>query len=147
MRAEILHVMDHAEAVHLATVDGAAPRIRAMVNLRRADLGPGPSAFCRAEGFSVYFATSAASGKIRDVRANPAASAYFAIPHEYHGVLLAGEAEVLDAPALKRTLWNEGWRIYWSGPDDPDYVDVRLTPRDVTGWWHDRTFRFDPAAA
>jgi general stress protein 26 len=144
---DILEVMDQAEAVYLATVSGSAPRIRAMGNHRR-DIYPGPSAFARAGGFTVYFCTSAASGKVRELRANPAAAAYFALPSRFRGVMLTGDAEVLEDMKSKEALWDEGWRIYWpGGPSDPDCVVVRLTPREATGWWGSEPFYLDLRAS
>lgn len=141
---DILEVMDQAEAVYLATVSGSAPRIRAMVNHRRKDLYPGPSEFARAGGFTVYFCTSAASGKVRELCANPAAAAYFALPGRFRGVMLTGDAEVLEDMESKEALWDEGWRVYWpDGPSDPDCVVVRLTPREANGWWGSEPFYLD----
>ncbi len=147
-RNDILDVMDRSDAVYLATVTGSAPRIRAMVNHRRADIYPEPSRFARAAGFTVYFCTSAASGKVRDLRANPAAAAYFALPLESKGVMLAGDTEVLEDLKYKEALWDEGWRVYWSGgPSDPDCVVVRLTPNEATGWWGSEPFYLDLRAS
>lgn len=143
---DILEVMDQAEAVCLATVCGSAPRIRAMLNHRRTDTypGPGPSEFARAGVFTVYFCTSAASGKVRELRANPAAAAYFALPRQFRGVMLTGDAEVLEDMTYKEALWDDGWRVYWpGGPSDPDCVVVRLTPREATGWWGSESFYLD----
>jgi general stress protein 26 len=146
-RDDILQLMDQADAVYLATVNGSAPRIRAMVNHRRKDIYPGPSAFARAAGFTVYFLTSAASGKVRELRANPAASAYFAVPRESKGVMLAGSTEVLEDMRSKEALWDEGWRIYWSGgPSAPDCAVVRRTPKEATGWWGTERFYLDVRA-
>lgn len=143
-RNDILDVMDRADAVYLATVDGSEPRIRAMVNHRRTDINPRASAFARAAGFGVYFCTSAASGKARELRANPAASAYFALPRESKGVMLAGYAEVLGEMAPKEALWDDRWRVYWpAGPSDPDCLILRLTPRSATGWWGSEPFYLD----
>lgn len=143
-RTAVLGVMDRADAVYLATVSGSAPRIRAMVNHRREDINAGASAFARAAGFTVYFCTSAASGKVRELRANPAASAYFAVPGESKGVMLAGDADVLEDLASCEALWDERWRVYWpGGPADPDCVIVRLTPREAVGWWGSEPFYLD----
>jgi general stress protein 26 len=143
-RNDILDVMDRADAVYLATVDGSEPRIRAMVNYRRTDICPGASAFARAAGFNVYFCTSAASGKVRELRENSAASAYFALPLDSKGVMLSGYGEVLDDKASKEALWDDRWRVYWpAGPTDPDCVILRLAPKSAAGWWGSQPFYLD----
>ncbi len=134
-REDVLALMNGADAVYVATVAEARPRVRALLNLRRADRYPGPSAFCRDAGFTCFAATSVASGKVREIRANPAVSFYYADPGQTRGVELRGRAEIEADPALKRSLWDESWRLFWSGPEDPDYVVVRLRPAEVTGWW------------
>lgn len=135
-REAVFKLMDESDAVYLATVDGTAPHIRALVNLRRRDLYPGASEFCRKQGSTVYFTTSAASAKVRELRANPAAAVYYCDPAKTHGVSLSGRMEILTDPELKRALWSEDWRIYWpAGPDDPDYVVLRMKPERAEGWW------------
>lgn len=143
----VLKLMDEAEAVYLATLGETGPRIRAMVNLRRADLYPGASRACRSDDFTVYLSTSSASDKVREIRANPAVSVYYCDPNSYHGVTIAGRAEVLSDPELKKALWSEDWRVYWpEGDRDPDYVVVRLKPDDISGWWAGKPFRLDPGS-
>jgi general stress protein 26 len=135
-REAILKLMNESGAVYLATVDGTTPRIRALVNLRRSDFHPVASEFCRKQGSTVYLTTSAASAKVRELRANSAASVYYCDPTETHGVALSGRMEILSDPELKRILWCKGWRIYWpAGPADPDYVVLRMTPTSAEGWW------------
>ncbi len=145
-RAAVLELMATSPAVYLATSDGARPWIRALVNLRRADLYPGPSAFCRREEFVCYFSTSGASSKVAAVRAHPGVAVYYCDPERTRGVTLGGEMEVLHEPDLKRALWDESWRIYWSGPDDPDYVVLRLRPTEASGWWGTAPFHLDAEA-
>ncbi len=146
-REDVLALMSGADAVYLATVADGRPRVRALLNLRRADRYPGPSAFCRDAGFTCFVATSAASGKIRELRANPEVSFYYADPAQTHGVELRGRAEIETDPELKRSLWDESWRLFWSGPEDPDYVVVRLRPAEVTGWWAmEAGFQLSPEA-
>ncbi len=143
MKDRALALMDGAAAVYLATAEGGRPRIRAMVNLRRRDLYPGAAAFCRGQGFTVYFSTSLASGKVREIRANPAVAVYYCDPEKFHGVMLAGEMEVLCDAGLKETLWSDDWRIYWpAGPGDPDYVVLRLKPARAEGWRGTAPFHF-----
>ncbi len=83
-----------------------------------------------------------------DLRANPAAAAYFALPRESKGVMLAGDTEVLEDLKYKEALWDERWCVYWpGGPSDPDCVVVRLTPREATGWWGSEPFYLDLRAS
>ncbi len=145
-REQVLDLMATSPAVYLATTDGVRPWIRALVNLRRSDLYPGPSAFCRGEEFVCYFSTSGASSKVAAIRAHPTVAVYYCDPEQTRGVTLAGEVEVLDDAGLKRRLWDESWRVYWSGPDDPDYVVLRLRPTEANGWWGTAPFRLDPEA-
>lgn len=143
---DVLKLMDEAEVVYLATISDKGPRIRALVNLRRADLYPGPSKTARADGFTVYLATSLASDKIKDIRANPAISVYYCDPKTFHGAMLAGKAEILDDPELKKALWSWDWRVYWpTGAADPDFIVVRMKPDEIKGWWSGAAFAIDAA--
>jgi general stress protein 26 len=140
----ILGLMDEAEAVYLATVGEKGPRIRALVNLRRRDLYPGPSKICCTDDFTAFLSTSLASGKVRDIQANPAVALYYCAPQTFHGVMLAGQMEILTDIGLKHALWCDDWRIYWpSGADDPDYAVLRLKADEVTGWWAGAPFRIE----
>ena len=142
----LLGLMDTADVVYLATVHGGGPHIRALVNLRRSDQYPSGSQVARAAGFAVYFSTSYSSGKFADIRQNPAVAAYFCDPGRYHGLMLTGDAEVVDDPELKQFLWDDSWRVYWSGPGDPDYAVLRLQPSGAAGWWETSQFTVDLAS-
>ena len=140
-KPHVLALMDATEVVYLATISEKGPRLRALVNLRRTDLYPGPSRTARADDFTVYLSTSRASDKVHEITADPRVSAYYSEPRNYRGVMLCGAAEVLDDPALKEALWSEDWRIYWpDGPANPDYVVVRLRPDEIRGWWGSEPF-------
>jgi general stress protein 26 len=143
-KKDVLEMMTSAEAVYLATMSGDSPRIRALVNLRRPDLYPGPSRFCAQAGFTSYFSTSRASGKIRNILSNASVSAYYSDPRATRGIELRGRAELVDDLEIKHALWQEEWRIYWpTGHDDPDYVILRLAPAFATGWWGTKPFQLE----
>lgn len=140
----LLDLMNDADAVYLATVDGAIPRIRAMVNLRRQDLYPAAAGFCRAAGFTVYMTTSQASSKARELMVNPNASVYFCSPREYHSFTLTGKVKILTDPDLKKQLWCDDWRVYWpEGAGASDYVVLQLSPVEAEGWWENEPFRVE----
>jgi general stress protein 26 len=145
-KKQALTLMDEAEVVYLATVSAKGPRIRALVNLRRSDQYPEPSKIARTDDFAVYLATSLASDKIRDIRANPAVAVYYCKPQSFHGVTVSGRAELVDDPRLKEALWSDDWRIYWpDGPSNADYIVVRITPEEIRGWWESQAFTIEPA--
>lgn len=138
----VLEMMNEAEAVYVATVRGGVPRLRALVNLRRRDRYPGACDFCRKEGFTSYFSTSAASGKVSDIRANSSVAVYYSSPSRTQGIELRGNMEILTDPGLKRVLWQQEWGIYWpTGAADPDYVVLRLKPVHAAGWWETAPFQ------
>lgn len=139
-----LKLMDESAAVCLATTSGAVPRIRALWNLRRHDRFPSAAKFCRQQGLTAYFATSVSSGKVCEIRKNPAVSLYYCDADNVRGVMLAGQAEVLTDPGIKRVLWHDSWSIYWpGGASDPDYCVLRVTPREAAGWWGTTPFYFE----
>jgi general stress protein 26 len=140
----VLEMMNEAEAVYLGTVSDGAPRVRALVNLRRRDMEPRACEFCRTEGFTSYFSTSLASAKVSEIRANSSAAVYYSNPTLTRGVELRGRVEILTDPAIRETLWQKEWSIYWpGGADDPDYVVLRLVPDHAAGWWGTAPFHLE----
>ncbi len=143
---DLFKLMDEADAVYLATISEKGPRIRALVNLRRSDKYPEPSKIARAGEFTVYLATSLASDKAKDIQSNPAVSVYYCEPKSFHGVMIAGQAEILDDPELKKALWSWDWRVYWPrGASDPDYIVIRIKPEEIKGWWSGSQFKIEAA--
>ena len=150
-KQQCLELMETSEAAYLGTTDASGcPHIRAVSNLRRKQEFPSLAALFEQhqDDFLIYITTCASSDKIREVRANPKACVYYCIPPQFHGLLLEGLAEVVEDPALRRALWQPDWEKFWTGgPEDPDYIVIRLRPRRASGWWWDKTFAFDLAQA
>lgn len=117
-----------AEVAYVTTLSGAGrPQTRAMFNLRNAQRFPGLGAGLA--GFETVFTTNTASPKMREIAANPALAAYYCRPGEFRGLMLGGDVEVVDDPAVKARLWQDGWEMYYpEGPSDPDYAVLRLRP-------------------
>ncbi|MBF0333718.1 MAG: pyridoxamine 5'-phosphate oxidase family protein [Alphaproteobacteria bacterium] len=126
-----------AEAAFVTTIDRAGrPRTRAMFNLRNVERFPGPVP----PGFETWFTTNTASPKMREIAANPAIAAYYCRPDAFRGLMLGGDVEVVDDPAIKARLWRDGWEMYYpEGPTDPDYAVLRLRPSLVTYYSRLRT--------
>ncbi len=144
---EILELMNRAQAVFLASNGEEGPSIRALVNLRRADIYPGIADVARRDGFTVYLTTSRKSRKVQEVIADPRVSLYYSLPERFEGVTLNGSAVLDEDEDLRRALWCDAWRIYWpEGLTDPDYCVLRFTPQAIFGWRGTTPFHYDMAA-
>ena len=134
-----LKLMETADAVYLSTIDeNDFPQTRAMVNLRnKQQFQDIAKVFAGHEDdFLVYMTTDTASGKYKQIQANPKASVYFCDPKEIKGLLLIGEVEVVIDRDIKHRLWQDDWKIYYpSGPDGPEYNILALLPKQVRCWF------------
>jgi general stress protein 26 len=81
---------------------------------------------------------------MREILANPNGAAYFCDPSTFRGLMLAGRMEIVDDEACRQAYWRDEYRIYYTGPDDPDWVIVRLVPDTAAGWNGTEPFSFDP---
>ena len=66
--------------------------------------------------------------RVQQYRKNPKACLYFCDKRFFKGVMLTGIMEVLEDPASKEMLWQEGDTMYYpEGVTDPDYCVLRFT--------------------
>jgi general stress protein 26 len=139
MKARCLELMRQAADVYFSTVDDDGfPHTRCLFNLRCASRFPGlQSVFAGHDrDLMTYLGTNTSSAKMRHIRANPRVAIYYCEPASFHGVMLSGQIEIVDEPAIRRSLWQKGWEMYYpQGPDDPDFTVLRLFPIRARGWW------------
>ena len=133
-----LDLMETAEVAYVTTIgrDGF-PQTRAMFNLRNKAQFPALAELFASHGqeLLIYLSTNTSSTKMDEIRGNPAVSLYFCRPAENFGLMLGGTVEVVDDAALKKRIWQDGWEQYYpSGPEDPDYTVLRLSPAFAKGW-------------
>jgi len=146
LRAFCLDLMASSGDVAVATIDAdGLPQARVMFNARNRDRFPAlvPLFKGHDRDFLIYLGTNTSSPKIRQLRADPSIAVLFADPPRYHSLMLSGRAEIVEDPAVKKALWQEGWEIYYpGGPDDPDYTVIRLRPVKGKGWRAGAAFEF-----
>lgn len=125
-RADFFHAVDEASKkaiwCALATLENGAPRVRVVHPTW--------------EGETLWFATGAASPKIRQIRANPEVDVQYQVaPPDFVHVTLRGRAEVIEDPAEKKRVWDVidyDLSAFWAGgPDDPNFAPVRIVPTRV----------------
>jgi len=81
--------------------------------------------------FPLHFCTSLASRKARHIAAEPRVHltcGNLQPPDDSAYLQSAGRAGIRSDAATKREHWQEGWSRYFSGPGDPDYIMVFVTP-------------------
>ena len=111
-------ILDKQSVVFISSVDeNGMPNTKAMLAPRKR------------EGIRViYFHTNTSSMRVQQYRQNPKACLYFCDKRFFKGVMLTGTMEVLEDPASKEMLWQEGDTMYYpEGVTDPDYCVLLFT--------------------
>ena len=139
----IIELMEISEACYLTTIDNRGfPQTRAMLNLRNSECYPNLVSLFKKHNHDhlVYFTTNTSSQKINQIKNNPKVSVYYSKPREWRGLMLGGTIEIVEEQAIKNSLWQDSWTMYYSGgPTDPDYTILALKP-DVLKLYHQLDF-------
>ena len=141
-----LELMGVVQDAYLGTVDGDGfPQTRVMGNLRNKEQ-------CRIaeelfaghdEDFLIYMLTGHSSDKMQQIRANSKVSVYFCNSAEFHTLLLVGNAEEIDDLDLKKRIWQDEWKRHWpGGPEDPEFIILKLLPEWAKAWHKEGPFEF-----
>ncbi len=81
--------------------------------------------------FTLSFCTARSTRKARQIAARPDVHLTCGNLNPPDGsayLQVAGRAEVRSDAAARREHWQEEWRRYFTGPDDPEYVIVLVIP-------------------
>ena len=141
-----LELIKAAQDAYLCTVDSNGfPQTRVMGNLRNKEQ-------CRIaeelfagheEDFLLYMLTGHSSDKMQQIRANPKVCVYFCNSAQFHTLLLTGTIEETADMELKKRIWQDEWKIHWpSGPEDPEFIMLKLLPDRAKGWYKEAPFEF-----
>lgn len=106
----------------IATVDNNEPRVR-MVH---------PTW----DGDVLWFATSPASPKAKQIRANPIVDVQYQVaPPDFIHIMVHGKAELISDQATKNHAWDAiDYDLTQFGPSDatdPNFLPIRITPTRV----------------
>lgn len=86
------------------------------------------------EDFTLYTATSRETDKVEELEKNP--NTHILIGYDGDGfgdeyLEIMGTVTISDEDSLKEKVWNEHMKPYFTGPDDPDLVILRVTPESM----------------
>jgi general stress protein 26 len=122
MEKKIWRILGRKLTAALATVsDAGAPWVRYVTIESGSD-------------FTLRFCTSASSRKVGHMAGNPAvhlACGNLQPPDDSVFLQVVGRAEICSDKKIKADCWQEEWRRYFKGPDDPDYVMVFVHPARI----------------
>lgn len=119
-RAALVKLIDSQDTCTLMTVDeNGVPLARPMANSNTG------------KSVDLWFATSAASNKVRHVNANGMVGIYVYNPETWQYASIMCEAEVVTCEETRAEFWEDEFTNWWSGPDDPDYVLLKCTAKSV----------------
>ncbi len=122
LEQRIWKILERPLTAALATIgDDGAPWVRYVTI--RADVD-----------FTLNFCTARSTRKARQIKENPKVHltcGNLRPPDDSAFLQIAGRAEICSDGKVKAEHWNEEWRRYFEGPDDPDYVMVFVHPERI----------------
>lgn len=115
-----LMILDESKVGVLATVKGKKPHTRYMTFFH--------------DGFTLYTATSRKTQKVDELEANP--HAHILLGYEGEGVgdvylEIEGRMAAHDDAEIIDKVWNDHLSGWFSGPDDPNLLILRINPDRV----------------
>ena len=117
---EALALADRSTIAMLGTNgDEGYPNIKAMIKMENEGLN------------RIWFGSNNSARRTGQLARDPKACVYFVDFEQWMGLMLVGEAEVLQDMESRRRLWRDGFEKYYPlGVTDPDYCVLRFT----AGW-------------
>jgi general stress protein 26 len=119
LEGRIWQIVGRPQTAALATIgENGAPWVRYVTVRAEKDL-------------TLSFCTARSTRKARQIAARPDVHLTCGILNPPDGsafLQVAGRAEIRSDAATRSACWQEGWRRYFQGPDDPDYIMVFVRP-------------------
>lgn len=122
LETKIWKIIGQPQTAALATInDDGSPWVRYMTVRGERD-------------FTLTFGTGLSTRKARQIAARPDVHLTCGMlqpPDDSAYLQIVGRAEIRSDAATKLKYWQEGWRRYFKGPDDPDYIMVFVWPSRI----------------
>jgi len=121
LKPKILDVMKKYPVGSVATINEGKPWVRYMAMQPQEDL-------------TLYTTTMAMTRKVAQIKKNKNIHVAFGCdPKNWivPFVNVEGSAEVLTDPETKKKCWKEEFKQYYKGPDDPNYVVIKIQPSTI----------------
>ena len=130
---DALALADESRVAMLGTNgDDGYPNIKAMLKMENEGLT------------TIWFSTNSSSKRVAQLAKDSSACVYFVDDKGMKGLMLLGQAEVLQDAASRERLWREGFERYYPlGMCDPDYSVIRFTAQRGNYYHAQRNVNFE----
>lgn len=121
LKQKIRDVLKGSHVASLATLKDGHPWVRYVMTHGTEDL-------------TLYVNTFAQSRKVTQIKAHPHVHVILGaspedMEHPYLNIV--ARAEVLDDAETKKKFWSDALKAYFSGPEDPNLVVLKIMPQVV----------------
>jgi general stress protein 26 len=119
LEASIAEAIGRHDYCSFGTIEGDRPKVRYMAIAH--------------EGLKIYLASDRKTHKVEELKGNP--NVYLLLG--YNGqwpsevIEVEGTCAIASDATLRRRVWREELKPWLSGPDDPDYVVLDVTPSRI----------------
>lgn len=96
------------------------------------------------EDFTIWMTTGKSSRKVAQLLHNPKAICYFVDPQTMTSLRIYGEITIIEDMDTKNRLWQSSWTQYFEGPEDPEYILLKLKPTKIRHTDKNQETVFDP---
>lgn len=116
LEQNIAKILDHNQFCSFATVEGNKPKQRYMAIYN--------------QGMTIHLVTDRKTHKVEELRDNPHVSLLlgYELGGSWEAAEVEGKCTITKDETLRNHIWREGFGKYFSGPEDPDYIILEVTP-------------------
>ena len=120
LRAKILKVIEGSKLASLATIASGKPWVRYAIS--------------RSQGLTLYICTFRGSRKVKQIQKNPNVHITIGGSMEHMDapyVQITAKAKIRGDSAIRKKLWLDFMKKYYTGVDDPEYVVIEAKPEVI----------------
>jgi general stress protein 26 len=119
LQEKIVKALSGNPVCSFATIEGNKPKVRYMALFN--------------DNLTIYLATNKKTHKVEELQKNPHVHILTGFDGKPSSVILQveGTAKISQNESLKEKLWQDDFKQYFEGKQDPNYVIIEVTPSQI----------------
>ncbi|MDQ0088145.1 general stress protein 26 [Paenibacillus anaericanus] len=119
LEVRIIRAIDNNKFCSLATVENGKPKQRYMAIFN--------------DGFNIYLGTNRKTHKVEELEGNPFVSLLLGYePGDSKEIVeIEGTCKISENDDLRKKVWNDDFKKWFEGSNDPDFVVLDITPTRI----------------